>query len=66
MDGGMMSGGSLADMAVRLPPSTNHPGGVNVLMGDGGVRFVKDSIALNVWRGLSTRNAGEVIGGRDY
>jgi prepilin-type processing-associated H-X9-DG protein len=53
--------GSMTNMAVQLPPSSNHPGGVNLLMGDGGVRFVKDSVALTVWRALSTRNAGEVI-----
>ena len=41
--------------------SSNHPGGVNVAMADGSVRFVKDSIAANVWWGLGTRNGREVI-----
>jgi prepilin-type N-terminal cleavage/methylation domain-containing protein/prepilin-type processing-associated H-X9-DG protein len=62
-DMGMM--GSMANMSVQLPPTSNHPGGVNVLMGDGGVRFIKDTIALGAWRALSTRNGGEVIG-QDY
>ncbi|MDX2038946.1 MAG: DUF1559 domain-containing protein [Isosphaeraceae bacterium] len=40
---------------------SNHPGGVNTLFCDGHVQFVKDSIALGVWRALSTRNGGEVV-----
>ena len=38
-----------------------HSGGVNVLMMDGSVRFVKDRIAVKTWRSLGTRNGGEVI-----
>jgi hypothetical protein len=34
---------------------------VNVLCCDGHVQFVKDSISLPAWRGLSTRTGGEVI-----
>jgi len=41
-----------------------HTGGVNVLLMDGSVRFVRDSIALPTWRALGTRAGGEVIG--DY
>lgn len=41
---------------------SRHSGGVNVLFGDGGVRFVKDSIALNTWQALATRAGGEVTG----
>jgi prepilin-type processing-associated H-X9-DG protein len=39
-----------------------HPGGVNVLMMDGSVRFVRNSIAQATWRALGTRAGGEVIG----
>jgi prepilin-type N-terminal cleavage/methylation domain-containing protein/prepilin-type processing-associated H-X9-DG protein len=39
-----------------------HPGGVNVLLCDGSVRFVRDSIALATWRALATRDGGEVLG----
>jgi len=38
-----------------------HPGGVNVLLGDGSVRFVKDTIDLGTWRALGTRRGGEVV-----
>lgn len=37
-----------------------HTGGVNASMGDGSVRFVSDSVALNIWRAVGTRDAGEV------
>ncbi|MGO9601414.1 MAG: DUF1559 domain-containing protein [Isosphaeraceae bacterium] len=40
---------------------SNHPGGVNALFCDGHVAFVKESVNLATWRGLSTRNGGEVI-----
>ncbi|GIW87860.1 MAG: prepilin-type N-terminal cleavage/methylation domain-containing protein [Isosphaeraceae bacterium] len=43
-----------------------HPGGVNVLFGDGRVSFVKDGIALETWRALSTRRGGEVVSQSDY
>ena len=62
----MMPGASMVNMAVQLPPSSYHPGGVNVLFGDGSVRFIKDSVALDVWRALSTRNGGEVTSSSDY
>ncbi len=38
-----------------------HPGGANVLMGDGSVRFIKQSINLLTWQALSSRSVGEVI-----
>ncbi len=38
-----------------------HPGGVNVLLGDGSVRFVKNAVDLATWRALSTKAGGEVI-----
>lgn len=38
-----------------------HPGGVHVLMGDGSCRSVGLSINLGVWRGLGTRNGGELV-----
>jgi prepilin-type N-terminal cleavage/methylation domain-containing protein/prepilin-type processing-associated H-X9-DG protein len=41
-----------------------HPGGVNVLLGDGSVRFVTNSIDPLTWQGLATRAGGEVLG--DY
>jgi prepilin-type N-terminal cleavage/methylation domain-containing protein/prepilin-type processing-associated H-X9-DG protein len=46
--------------------SSAHPGGVNVAMADGSVRFIKSSIAQSVWWGIGTRNGGEVISSDSY
>jgi prepilin-type processing-associated H-X9-DG protein len=43
-----------------------HPGGVNMLLADGSVRFIKDSIAGNVWRGLGSISGGDVISADAY
>jgi prepilin-type processing-associated H-X9-DG protein len=40
---------------------SSHPGGANVLLGDGSVRFVKETIGIETWRALGTRRGGEVI-----
>jgi prepilin-type N-terminal cleavage/methylation domain-containing protein len=40
-----------------------HPGGINVLLGDGGARFVKSTINGTIWRALGTISGGEVIAG---
>lgn len=48
-----------------MPPSSRHPGGVNILMGDGGVKFVKQGINLPTWRALGTKSGGEIINGAD-
>jgi prepilin-type N-terminal cleavage/methylation domain-containing protein/prepilin-type processing-associated H-X9-DG protein len=46
--------------------SSRHPGGCNVLMGDGSVRFLKNSVnQLTLW-GLGSRNQGEVISSDAY
>ncbi len=42
---------------------SKHPGGVNVGMADGSVRFMSNSISLFTWRGLGTKANGEVVGG---
>jgi prepilin-type N-terminal cleavage/methylation domain-containing protein len=40
---------------------SKHIGGINMLLGDGSVRFVSNGIALATWRAIATRNRGEVI-----
>ncbi len=45
---------------------SQHPGGVNSLLMDGSVRFIKSSVALPVWRALATRAGGEVISADQY
>jgi prepilin-type N-terminal cleavage/methylation domain-containing protein/prepilin-type processing-associated H-X9-DG protein len=45
---------------------SRHPGGVNLLLGDGSVRFAKDSVNVQTWRALATRSGGEVISADAY
>jgi prepilin-type processing-associated H-X9-DG protein len=43
-----------------------HPGGANFAFADGSVRFIKNSIDLNAYRGLGTRSGGEVVSADSY
>jgi prepilin-type processing-associated H-X9-DG protein len=45
---------------------SQHPGGMNVGLTDGSVRFLKETIAVSVFRALSTRAGGEVISADAY
>ena len=40
---------------------SRHSGGVNVVFGDGSVKFIKNSISLNTWRAASTTKGAEVF-----
>ncbi len=40
---------------------SNHSGGVNVLLGDGSVRFIKNSIQAYTWYALATASGNETI-----
>ena len=42
--------------------SSVHTGGVNVLMGDGAVRFISQNIDSELWWNLGSRNDGKVLG----
>ena len=55
------NGGGWPDQATYANASSAHPGGVNALMGDGSVKFIKDSISQATWWALGTRANGEVI-----
>ena len=62
--------------------SSQHPGGVNVLIADGSVRFIKDTIQSReldpfqatpivasvpgAWQALGTRNGGEAVGAGEF
>ena len=45
--------------------SSQHTGGANFLFADGHVAFLQTSMNYNVYKALSTRQGGEVVGG-DY
>ncbi len=55
--------GNMSNMAMQVPPSSNHPNGVNVLFGDGDVRFIENGIELMTWRAIGTMNRGDVTPG---
>jgi prepilin-type N-terminal cleavage/methylation domain-containing protein/prepilin-type processing-associated H-X9-DG protein len=55
----VQSGSPYADM--HAAARSYHAGGVNVCMGDGSVRFVRDSIALTLWNAMGSRGGGEAI-----
>jgi prepilin-type processing-associated H-X9-DG protein len=44
-------------------PQGNHPGGGQILLADGSVRFVAQSINPQTLRALATRNGGEAVNG---
>ncbi len=39
---------------------SKHPGGANVLYGDGSVHFAKNGVDLTLWSAIATRSGGEV------
>ncbi|MHC5539014.1 DUF1559 family PulG-like putative transporter [Singulisphaera rosea] len=64
--GGVPSWPNAANGANFANASSSHPGGANTLFGDGSVHFIKDSVAMNIWWSLGTRNGGEVISSDSY
>ena len=46
--------------------SSSHPGGVNVAMLDGSVRFIKNAVNPTTWWALGTMGSGEVISSDSY
>jgi prepilin-type N-terminal cleavage/methylation domain-containing protein/prepilin-type processing-associated H-X9-DG protein len=67
--GGCRAGGTPGQFpndGFSYPASSTHPGGANVLFGDGSVKFIKSSISQPTWWSLGTRNGGEVISADAY
>jgi prepilin-type N-terminal cleavage/methylation domain-containing protein/prepilin-type processing-associated H-X9-DG protein len=46
--------------------TSRHPGGVNLLMADGSVPFIKESVGMRVWQALGTIAGGEVVGASEF
>jgi prepilin-type N-terminal cleavage/methylation domain-containing protein len=53
--------GTMTNMSMQVSPNSYHTGGVHLLMGDGAIHFLSDSVDLGVWRGLGSRAGGEVF-----
>jgi prepilin-type N-terminal cleavage/methylation domain-containing protein/prepilin-type processing-associated H-X9-DG protein len=45
---------------------SKHPGGLNLVFGDGSVHFIKNSISGNTWWGLNTIHGGEILSSDSY
>jgi prepilin-type N-terminal cleavage/methylation domain-containing protein/prepilin-type processing-associated H-X9-DG protein len=52
---------AMRDYDASVTASSRHPGVVNVLMCDGGVKAVKSTVAKEVWWGVGTKSGAEVI-----
>jgi len=48
---------SWADRSLTMTARSAHPGGVQLLLADGSVRFAGDSVFLGIWQALSTPSA---------
>ncbi len=64
--GNFTSDGSGGGTTGASTATSNHPGGVNMAMGDGSVRFVKDTVNYQTWWALGTRAGGEVLSADSY
>jgi prepilin-type N-terminal cleavage/methylation domain-containing protein/prepilin-type processing-associated H-X9-DG protein len=53
-------------LSLNVAARSKHAGGVNSLMADGHVQFIKDSIDVLVWQALGSRNGGEVVSADSY
>jgi prepilin-type N-terminal cleavage/methylation domain-containing protein/prepilin-type processing-associated H-X9-DG protein len=53
-------------LLTAVTAASNHSGGVNVCFGDGSVKFIKDSIGVQIWWSLGSRNLGEIISSDAY
>jgi prepilin-type N-terminal cleavage/methylation domain-containing protein/prepilin-type processing-associated H-X9-DG protein len=57
-----VSNGDCGDDHGATTATSNHPGGVNLVMVDGSVRFVKQSVSANIWEAAGGRNDGMTLG----
>ena len=58
--------GSGVDNSHVINASSFHPGGANFVMGDGSVRFIKDTVAMQTYWALGTKAGGEVLSADSY
>jgi prepilin-type processing-associated H-X9-DG protein len=55
-----------AGPSVLLAARSRHSGGLSVVLADGSVRYLKNTINLAPWRALTTTHGGEVISGDSF
>src|SRR5262249_51487456 len=61
VDTNKRSGDTGTLFAGHVTARSYHSGGVNVSMGDGSVRFVRDSISIENWRAMGPRANGDLF-----
>ena len=59
--GNSASNGTNENSGSNIPFNSAHTGGANMLMGDGTVRFMRDSTTLLILQQLSTKDGNEVV-----
>lgn len=47
-------------------PSSEHPDGVNILMGDGSARFLVETVDMKAYWAMGSRNGAEVVAGSPH
>jgi prepilin-type processing-associated H-X9-DG protein len=55
-------GGNVGSLFSPLTSTGRHTGGVNLLLGDGGVRFFANGVETEVWQSIGSRDGGEPTG----
>ena len=55
-----------SNLSLNVAARSPHPGGVNSLLADGHVQFMKNTINVMTWQALGSRNGGEVISADSY
>jgi prepilin-type processing-associated H-X9-DG protein len=53
-------------LSLNVAARSRHPGGVNTLFADGHVQFIKNTVNLQTWQALGSRNGGEVVSGDSF
>ncbi len=64
--GGMTGIGGWGAFMDAIPPSSNHPGIVNIAFADGSVRIIKNQIVPQIWWAIGTRNGNEALSSDAY
>jgi len=62
----LLGGSQDYDSQAVVTATSRHLGGVNLMTGDGSVRFVKASVSAGVWTALGTVAGGEMVDANAY
>ena len=54
-----------AKLSLNVASRSRHPGGANLLYGDGHVGFVKQTVSPATWRAAGSRDGGEIVSGSE-